>query len=78
MHKTSVVSEIILTKILKRAKELTQLDIHLNCSQPLLYFLKNKVNLENFDAKTLQTFAYLDDYDIMGALKEWQFNDDFA
>lgn len=78
LHKTSVVSEIILTKILKRAKELTQLDIHLNCSQPLLYFLKNKVNLENFDAKTLQTFAYLDDYDIMGALKEWQFNDDFV
>jgi len=78
LHKTSVVAEIILTKILKRAKELTQKEIHLNASQSLLYFLKNKVIAVNFDAKTLHTFAYLDDYDIIGALKEWQFNSDFV
>ncbi len=78
LHKTSVVAEIILTKILKRAKELTQKGIHLNCSQQLSYFLNNKVTLADFDDTTLQTFAHLDDFDIMGALKEWQFNADFV
>ncbi len=78
LHKTSVVAEIILTKILKRAKELTQKNSHLHCSHPLSYFLNNRVSLENFDVSILQTFAYLDDYDVMSALKEWQFNDDFV
>ncbi|MES2747752.1 MAG: HD domain-containing protein [Bacteroidota bacterium] len=78
LHKTSVVAEIILTKILKRAKELVQKEVPLHCSQPLLYFLKNKVTMADFDATTLQTFAYLDDYDIMSAIKEWQFTSDFV
>lgn len=78
LHKTSVVAELILTKILKRAKELTQKGIHLNASQSLLFFMENKIDLENFDATTLKTFSYLDDYDIISALKEWQFNDDFV
>ncbi len=78
LHKTSVVAEIILTKILKRAKELVQKGTDLRCSNPLAYFLKNKVTAEQFNPETLQTFAYLDDYDIMGAIKEWQFCDDFV
>jgi HD superfamily phosphohydrolase len=78
LHKTSVVAEIILTKILKRAKELTQNKVVLHCSQSLSFFLNTKVSTENFDSKTLQTFAYLDDYDIMGAIKEWQFSSDFV
>ncbi len=78
LHKTSVVAEIILTKILKRAKELTQNKVILHCSQSLSFFLNTKVSTENFDSKTLQTFAYLDDYDIMGAIKEWQFSSDFV
>ena len=78
LHKTSVVAELILTKILKRAKELTQKGIQLNCSEPLSYFLNHKITHENFDEKTLATFALLDDYDVMGAIKTWQFNDDFV
>lgn len=78
LHKTSVVAELILTKILKRAKELTQNGIDLNCSEPLKFFLKNKVSLENFDFKILQTFSYLDDFDVMSAIKNWQFNGDFV
>ena len=78
LHKTSVVAELILTKILKRAKELTQNGIDLNCSEPLKFFLKNKVSLENFDFNILQTFSYLDDFDVMSAIKNWQFNEDFV
>lgn len=78
LHKTSVVAEIILTKILKRAKELVQKGTPLECSDPLSYFLNNKVTLDAFNPEILRTFAYLDDYDIMGAIKEWQFCGDFV
>lgn len=76
-HKTSLVAEQILTRILKRAKELTQKGIILSCSAPLQYFLKNKVTLNSFNNVTLDKFALLDDYDIISAIKGWQFHDDF-
>jgi hypothetical protein len=78
LHKTSLVAEVILTKVLKRAKELTQRGIILPCSQPLLFFMQNKISQENFDAETLNLFAQLDDYDIISALKMWQYHDDFV
>jgi hypothetical protein len=76
-HKTSLVAELILTKVLKRAKELTQKGIVLPCSEPLLFFMKNKVELSTFDNETLDKFAQLDDFDIISALKSWLNNDDF-
>jgi HD superfamily phosphohydrolase len=76
-HKTSLVAELILTKVLKRAKELTQKGIVLPCSEPLLFFMKNKVELATFENDTLDKFAQLDDFDIISALKSWLNNDDF-
>lgn len=76
-HKTSLVAELILTKVLKRAKELIQKGIVLNCSDSLLYFMNNKIELETFDNNTLDKFAKLDDFDIVSALKSWLNNDDF-
>lgn len=76
-HKTSLVAELILTKVLKRAKELTQKGVVLNCSEPLLYFMNNKIELASFDNNTLEKFANLDDFDIISALKSWINNDDF-
>lgn len=76
-HKTSLVAELILTKALKRAKELTQKGILLSCSEPLLFFMQNKVELDTFDNDTLDKFAQLDDFDIVSALKSWQTHDDF-
>lgn len=78
LHKTSVVAELILTKILKRAKELTQKGIILPCSESLQFFLQNKISLENFDKNVLDKFSYLDDYDVLGAIKSWQFHDDYV
>lgn len=77
LHKTSLVAELILTKVLKRAKELTIKGIHLPCSEPLLFFMQNKITLENFTPETLDLFSQLDDFDIIGALKSWQKHDDF-
>ena len=78
LHKTSLVAEVILTKVLKRAKELTQRGIVLPCSQPLLFFMQNKITQDDFDSKTLNLFAQLDDYDIISALKMWQYHDDYV
>jgi len=71
LHKTGVVAEKLLGKILKRAKELTMLGEELPASRAFSYFLYHKINEENFSLETLKTFARLDDYDIFSAIKEW-------
>ena len=78
LHKTSVIAELILTKILKRAKELTEKGVVLPCSESLQFFLKYKITLQDFDKITLDKFSYLDDYDVMGAIKSWQFISDYV
>jgi hypothetical protein len=78
LHKTSVVAEITLTKILKRAKELTQKGEVLECSKPLSFFLNNKITTATFNLEELVIFSQLDDYDVLGAIKSWQFHTDFV
>ena len=77
LHKTSLVAELILTKVLKRAKELTERGVVLPCSKPLLFFMQNKVTLETFDQNTLTLFTKLDDFDIISSLKAWEYEEDF-
>jgi uncharacterized protein len=78
LHKTSLVAELILTKTLKRAKELYQKGIEIECSKPLYFFIENKISLQNFDNNVLNEFAKLDDTDIIGAIKNWQYHEDFT
>lgn len=78
LHKTSLVAEEILTRILKRAKELYQKGIDIECSKPLYFFIKNKISLGDFTDEVLNEFAKLDDTDIIGAIKNWQYHDDFT
>ena len=77
LHKTSLVAELILMKVLKRAKELTLKGITLPCSEPLQFFMQNRITLDDFDAQNLDLFSQLDDFDIISALKAWQKQDDF-
>ncbi len=78
LHKTGVAAEQLLIRVLKRAKELIKRGEKLSSSPALSYFLYNKVTLEKFDSDTLGTFAKLDDYDIISAMKEWMEYDDFV
>ena len=78
LHKTSLVAEQLLIRVLKRAKELNDLGKSLYASDAVLYFLKNKITLDNFTNETLQVFSLLDDYDIVSAMKHWQFSEDFV
>jgi HD superfamily phosphohydrolase len=78
LHKTGLVAEQLLIRILKRAKELIKRGEHLKASNPFLYFLTNEISLKNFDINTLQTFSQLDDFDVISAIKSWQDHDDFV
>ncbi len=78
LHKTGLVAEQLLTRILKRAKELVSLGTELNCSKALLYFLNSERGGDVFNIENLAVFANLDDYDIVSAMKEWQNNEDFV
>mgnify|MGYP000854172487 FL=1 len=78
LHKTSVVAEQILIRLLKRAKELVQQGQELTMSTALAFFVKNKISKNNFSQEVLEMFARLDDTDIISAMKEWQFHPDIV
>ncbi len=78
LHKTSLVAEQLLIRVLKRAKELVQKGEVLIASKALSFFLKSKVGIANFNDEVLNIFSQLDDSDILFALKEWQHHDDFV
>lgn len=78
LHKTGLVAEQLLTRILKRAKELVNLGAELNCSEALFFFLNTERGGDRFNNETLAIFAKLDDYDIVSAMKDWQSHDDFV
>ena len=76
LHKTGLVAENILVKILKRAKELVQEGRTIEASKPLKFFLENPVDETNFNSNTLEVFSRLDDFDVLLAIKEWVDFDD--
>lgn len=76
LHKTSVGAEMLLAKILKRAKELTMQGEVLPASNSLQFFLENSIQKSDFNKHALNHFALLDDADISIALKTWQFHSD--
>ncbi|MAP54863.1 HD domain-containing protein [Altibacter sp.] len=78
LHKTGIVAEQLLMNLLKRAKELTQRGHQLPASEALSFFLKNPIDKAQFSKEVLDTFAKLDDYDIVSAMKSWMTHDDFV
>ena len=78
LHKTGLVAEQLLMRLLKRAKVLTHSGETLESSLALSYFLKNAVTQEDFTLSVLEKFSKLDDYDIIGAMKSWQYHSDFV
>nr|WP_262905110.1 HD domain-containing protein [Tamlana sargassicola] len=78
LHKTSLVAEQLLIRVLKRAKELNKDGVIIKASEPFLYFLNNKITLNNFNNEIIEIFSKLDDYDIISAMKQWQDHPDFV
>ncbi|GGI26787.1 HD domain-containing protein [Pedobacter mendelii] len=73
LHKTVISGEMILVKLLERAKELSAVGEELFAAPSLSYFLKNDINEENFfrQHENLEHFTNLDDQDIYAAVKVW-------
>ncbi len=78
LHKTSIVAEQLLIRVLKRAKQLINSGITLHSSKPLHFFLIHDISLNGFNAEVLNIFSNLDDFDIISSLKTWQHHDDFV
>jgi len=76
LHKTSIVAESLLVRVLKRAKELVQKGVVVEASKPFDYFLKHQIDDTNFSLNELEIFSKLDDYDIVMAMKSWMTHDD--
>lgn len=76
LHKTGLVAEQLMIRIIRRARALLDRGERLSASGPLLYFLEQRGGMSSeFD---LETFAQLDDVDMMSAIKTWQFHEDFV
>ncbi|MDG2279260.1 MAG: HD domain-containing protein [Flavicella sp.] len=76
LHKTGVVAEKMLVNLLRRANELAKKGDKLSGSKAFSFFLENQISENNFDFEVLKTFAKLDDYDILSAIKDWISHDD--
>jgi len=78
LHKTVLVAEYMLMRLLKRAKYLSLNGAKLFASPSLDYFLNKEINHDDFlgDESVLDHFSRLDDYDIFGAMKVWKEHDD--
>jgi uncharacterized protein len=73
LHKTVLSAEHLLVNILKRAKELAEEKVALFCTPSLHFFLYNKLSKSAFLNKpeVLESFAKLDDNDIITSIKVW-------
>ncbi len=78
LHKTGIVAEQLLVRVLKRAKQLSAQGVNLPASNGLRFFLGNNINSDDFSEEVLDTFSKLDDYDIISAMKMWVGSDDFV
>jgi len=80
LHKTVISAEFMLSKILKRARELTIQGEQLLATPALTHFLGKPISRDAFmnEDHHLDTFATLDDTDIMAAVKAWAAHKDFV
>ena len=80
LHKTVISAEQLLAKILKRARELALNGQPVFTTPALNHFLKKPIGRDKFmnEDHHLETFASLDDTDIMAAVKVWAGHNDFV
>jgi HD superfamily phosphohydrolase len=73
LHKTVIAAEQLLGKILKRARELALSGKKLFATPALDHFLVRTISKDEFISEDhhIETFAALDDTDIMSAIKVW-------
>ena len=84
LHKAVLSAELLLLKILKRAKELAMNGMVLPGTPALQFFLTQKIDAKSVfndqpvvsRSELIRQFTSLDDNDIITAAKEWRYNND--
>jgi len=76
LHKTGLGAELLLINILKRAKELAKNDINVSSNNDLDFFLTPNSSENSEKNKLIERFTKLDDYNIISAIKNWQYHED--
>lgn len=77
LHKTSLVAELLLIRLFKRAKQLIHQNTPIWLPESLHYFLKEPTPKDSFSNEHLNAFSTLDDYDVFAVIKAWAANPDF-
>jgi len=76
LHKTVLSAEKMLVRILERARELIRQGISVPACSPALGFFLGNCDSELPIEANLDKFCLLDDYDVMGTIKNWMFHED--
>ncbi len=78
LHKTTVGAEKLLIQLIKRAKFLAKQGLLKTRNDALRLFLKNDYTIRDFgqDPSLLHAYLSLDDHDIWGGVKIWQYHPD--
>lgn len=78
LHKTAISAEQILIQIFRRAKDLAMQGKAIHATPALKTFLYSDLTFEDFQTNNdiLNAFTQLDDYDIWGSIKYWQYDED--
>ena len=78
LHKTVLVAEQMLVRILQRARELSVKGTEIFASPALRFFVSGNISTIDFykNENVFEQFALLDDTDVMNAIKVWQTHED--
>lgn len=76
LHKTGLVAENMMVKLLQRAKELANQGKDLGLHGALDFFLNTKISSNDFSENILEEFSRLDDIDVLSAIKNWMHHSD--
>jgi len=76
LHKTVLSAEMMLVKIIRRAKELITKNIKLSAASNDLDFFLQSQDSNSLIKEHLDIFCRLDDYDVMATIKNWSHHSD--
>jgi len=77
LHKTTLGVEKMLIQIVRRVRTLKE---HTQMSSNLDFFIDNSINAKMLEENKslLDAFCFLDDFDILGSIKQWYHSDDIV
>jgi HD superfamily phosphohydrolase len=75
LHKTVLCAEKMLVRIFERARELVRAGVAVPACSPVLDFFLQDIQ-GSAGEENLDKFCLLDDYDVMGTIKNWMFHSD--